>query len=139
MIRREHEFTHYFTSRVFNVLRSHVFDEIIADFVGLLRAFGQYRGDLALRCLGLESFPQYREGGRLEVYLGQSGLSDDAAAVVRGLVVRGVRNLEALAGSHAASLANLGTLGRVTFGLSQLTLEDLAAGRLDDAIPVSRA
>ena len=50
-IRQEHELTHLFVHRVFGVMRTHVFDEIVADFVGLARAFGTYRPDLALRFL----------------------------------------------------------------------------------------
>jgi hypothetical protein len=134
VIRREHEFTHYFTYRVFGVLRSHVFDELIADFAGLLRAFGHYRGDLALRCLGLESFPQYRPGGRLAVYLAQSGLSDEAGSVVRSLAFRSVRNLEALGQAQRTRLQDLAGLGRLTFGLSQLTLEELASDALVDLV-----
>lgn len=134
VIRREHEFAHYFTYRVFGVLRSHVFDELIADFVGFLCAFGHYRGDLALRCLGLESFPQCRPGGRLAVYLAQSGLSDEAGSVVRSLAFRSVRNLEALDQAQRTRLQDLAGLGRLTFGLSQLTLEELASDALVDLV-----
>jgi hypothetical protein len=60
-IRREHEFTHYFTHRVFGAMRNNVLDELVADFVGLVRTFGRYRDDLALRFFGLESFPRCRD------------------------------------------------------------------------------
>src|SRR4029078_7857581 len=50
-IRREHEITHYLTYRAVHSIRNNVFDELIADFVGLVRAFGSYRSDLALRFL----------------------------------------------------------------------------------------
>jgi hypothetical protein len=127
VLRREHEFTHYFTYRVFGVMRNHVFDELVADFVGLVRALGHYRADLALRFLGLESFPKYREGGRLEVYRGQPPLSDEAFAVVRSLTVRAARNLQQLADQRGASLQDLATLGRLTFELWNLSLEELAS------------
>ena len=63
-----------FTYRVFGSMRSHVVDELVADFVGLARGFGGYRADLALRFLGLEAFPAYRTGGRLEHYRGSLSL-----------------------------------------------------------------
>ena len=62
VIRREHECTHYFTYRVFGAMRNNLLDELIADFVGIVRAFGTYRSELALRCLGLEHHDQYRAG-----------------------------------------------------------------------------
>jgi hypothetical protein len=126
-IRREHELTHYFTHRAFGTIRNNVFDELIADFVGLARAFGHYRSDLALRFLGLEAYPAFRPGGRLEVYRGKPPLSDDAWAVARTLAVNGARNLDAFAKDQPQHLESLGALGALTFALTTLTLEELAA------------
>jgi len=126
-IRREHEITHYFTLRALKTIRNNVFDELIADFVGLVRAFGRYRADYALRFLGLEAYPAFRPGGRLEVYRGKPPLSDDAWAVARTLAVQSARNLEAFAASEPAQLQSLASLGALTFTLSTLTLEELAA------------
>ena len=128
VIRREHELTHYFVYRVFGVMRSHAFDEIVADFIGLSRAFGTYRDDLALRFLGLESFPAYRSGGRLENYRSDPPLSDDAMAVVHALAHRSVRGLRALSASWPRERwSDLAAVSRLTFELSQLTLEELAS------------
>src|SRR5207237_7151624 len=69
-IRREHEATHYFTLRAAGTMRNNLVDELVADFVGLVRTFGRYREDLALLFFGLEDFPAYREGGRLQTYRG---------------------------------------------------------------------
>ena len=126
-IRREHELTHYFTYRVFNAMRNNVFDELIADFVGLVRGFGAYRADFALRFLGLERYPNFRAGGRLEVYRGKPPLSDDAFAVARTLAVRSAHNLEAFAQAYPESLRSLQELGAVTFALTTATLEELAS------------
>jgi Family of unknown function (DUF7005) len=130
VIRRDHELTHYFTYRVFNAIRSNVFDELIADFVGLVRAFGSYRADLALRFLGLEGYPAWRAGGRLEVYRGKPPLSDDAFAVARTLAVHSARNLEAFALSNTELLRDLTTLAAVTFALTGTTLEELASSEM---------
>jgi hypothetical protein len=126
-IRREHELTHYFTLRAFKTIRNNVFDELIADFVGLARAFGAYRADLALRFLGLEAYPEFRAGGRLEVYRGKPPLSDEAWAVARTLAVHGARNLETLANAEPQRLQTLAALGALTFALTTLTLEELAS------------
>jgi hypothetical protein len=129
-IRREHELAHYFTYRVFGSMRSHVVDELVADFVGLSIGYGAYRADLALRFLGLEAFPAYRAGGRLEHYRGTPPLSDDAFAAVQKLTVRAAHNLEALAGVSGPPPGNLDATGRLTLGLVTLTIEELASADL---------
>jgi hypothetical protein len=129
-IRREHEFTHYFTYRILGAMRSHLLDEVIADFVGLVRAFGTYRPELALLFLGLESFPRYRQGGRLESYCGQPPLSDPAIKVLRCLVHRAIGNLDLFAKRHAREMQDLSGLARLTFALACLTLEELASAEL---------
>jgi hypothetical protein len=127
-IRREHELTHYFTYRVFGSMRTHVVDELVADFVGLVRGFGGYRAELALRFLGLEAFPAYRAGGRLEHYRG--ALSDDGFAAVQALAVRAARNLETLAATALPASDDLEGLGRLTLGLVTSTVEELASSEL---------
>ena len=130
VIRREHELTHYFTYRVFGSMRSHVVDELVADFVGLLIGYGAYRADLALRFLGLEAFPSYRSGGRLEHYRGTPPLSDEAFAVVQTLAVRAAHNLEALGATTPPDPGDYGAIGRLTLGLITLSIEELASADL---------
>ena len=138
-IRQEHELTHLFVHRVFGVMRTHVFDEIVADFVGLARAFGTYRPDLALRFFGLEAYPQYRAGGRLEVYRPDPPLSEGAWAVVRTLVSRAVHALDDFASRWQGSWTNLADVGALTFAISQLTLEELAAPELPALIEARKS
>jgi len=133
-IRREHELTHYFTHRAFGSIRNNVFDELIADFVGLACTFGHYRSDFALRFLGLESYPAFRPGGRLEVYRGKPPLSDEAWAVARTLAVHSARNLDAFAKDQPQHLRSLSALGALTFALSTLTLEELASPGMASAV-----
>jgi hypothetical protein len=125
VIRREHECTHYFTYRVFRSMRNNVFDELIADFVGLVRAFGGYRGDLARRFLGLEAFPAIRPGSRIEVY--RSGLSDEALGTIASLAVAATTHLQALSDDQGQVVGELTSLARLTYALSLLTLEELAS------------
>jgi hypothetical protein len=134
VIRREHEFTHYFTYRVFGAMRNNVLDELIADFVGLVRSFGRYRPELAHRFLGLEAFPAYRQGARLEAYRGAPPLSDEAFAIVVRLAHQVVTQLDAVAAEHHALLHDLGGLGRLTFMLAGFALEELASIDLPDRL-----
>jgi hypothetical protein len=139
VIRREHELTHYFVYRVFGVMRSHAFDEIVADFIGLSRAFGEYRSDLALRFLGLESFPDYREGGRLENYRADPPLAPEAEAIVRALAHRSVQGLRMLSSRWPSDRwSDLSAVAGLTFALSQLTLEELASPELPALVEARR-
>jgi hypothetical protein len=127
VIRREHECTHYFTYRVFGVMRNNLLDELIADFVGIVRAFGTYRADIARHCLGLEHPDRYRPGGRLENYRGTPPLSDAAFTVLQQLARRGVQQLDTLSRTQGTALSDLPTLARVTCALFTRPLEALAS------------
>ena len=130
VLRREHEFTHYFTYRLFDEMRNNLLDELIADFVGLQRAFGRYRADFALRFLGLESYPKRREGGRLEVYRGKPPLPDEGLDVLACLAFRVSHNLEDFCSEHTDTLNDLSGMARVTLALIGLTLEELASSEM---------
>ena len=69
VLRREHETAHYMTQRFYHSAKNEIHDEIIADFMGLTAAFGDYDPTKFLTFLGLENYPKYRVGGRLEIYL----------------------------------------------------------------------
>jgi anti-sigma regulatory factor (Ser/Thr protein kinase) len=124
-IRREHECTHYFTYRIFGAMRNNLLDEVLADLVGLLHARGKYEVDLALRFFGLEDFPQYRQGGRLESYLGTPPLSEKATEVLRSLVYRTVHNLGDYLSAHPEARNGL-PRARLVLALATLNLEELA-------------
>ncbi|HVN77221.1 MAG TPA: hypothetical protein VMT19_12965 [Thermoanaerobaculaceae bacterium] len=126
-IRREHECTHYFTLRVFGALQNNLLEELIADFVGVVSAFGEFRSDLALLFLGLEGFPAVRPGGRICNYRGTPPLSDGAFAVLARLASDGVRNLGRVAATRPDVLRGRGDLARLVCALTLLTMEELAA------------
>jgi hypothetical protein len=93
-IRIEHECTHYFTLRVLGSMRNALPDEIIADYMGIVACESSYRRDWLLRFLGLESFPRYRPGARLENYRGDPPLTDGAFTVLAAAAHRAAHNLE---------------------------------------------
>ena len=69
VLRREHEIAHYLTQRYYHSSKNELHDELIADFMGLTAAFGDYDPAKFFAFLGLENYPDYRKGGRLELYL----------------------------------------------------------------------
>lgn len=125
-IRMEHESMHYFTRRVFGSMKNRLLDELIADYAGIAHAIGRFRADWALRFLGLESYPDYRSGGRLEHYRGDPPLSDGAFRVLHRLVKRAAENLEAWSATADDATRPDGHI-RTVLALTQLTVEDLAA------------
>jgi hypothetical protein len=95
VIRLEHECAHYFTRRVLGSMRNALHDELIADYAGIVAACGRFRARWFLHFMGLEAYPYYRAGGRLENYRGQpTPLSDGAFGVLRALVYRAALGLE---------------------------------------------
>ncbi|WP_019503682.1 hypothetical protein [Pleurocapsa sp. PCC 7319] len=126
-IRLEHECTHYFTRRLFNSMQNNLLDELIADYRGIVAAIGHYRADWFLRFMGLESFPKYREEGRLQNYRGQSPLSDRAFKILQALVVAAAKNLEHFDRKYAKELKLSSNQPLMLMALTHLTLEELAS------------
>ncbi len=126
VIRREHECTHYFVYRLCGLLPHSVMDELVADFVGLVRAFGTYRADLARRFLGLEAWPTYRSGGRLEYYRGDRELAGAAFRDLVEICGRAIGQLDEVGRACLPAPRRVEKLARVVFVLSRLSLEDCA-------------
>lgn len=127
IIRREHECTHYFTRHVFSSMRNNLIDELIADYMGITAATGHFRADWLLRFFGLESFPAYREGGRLQNYRGNPPLSDAAIRVLQKLVVAAAANLEAFDRLSIPEFQHARVRPVLLKVLTQLTVEELAS------------
>ena len=131
VIRRDHECAHYLTRRLFGSMRNNLLDELIADYAGLMAATGRFRADWFLRFVGLEEFPRYRPGGRLDLYRGKPPLSDGAFRVLQALVKAAAENLERFR-------SPLGTAPTIA-ALAALRLEDLAAADAEDRLSRSVA
>ena len=86
VLRRDHECAHYLTRRIFGSMRNNLHDELLADYAGITAAAGRYRAAWFLRFLGLEGFPAYRAGGRLDLYRGDPPLSDEAFRQLHAMV-----------------------------------------------------
>ena len=94
-LRLEHECTHYFTRRVFSSMRKNIWDEILADYMGITAAHGSFNARWFLLFMGLENYPEYRPGGRLEKYVPDS-LPESALEALRGMTVTTAENLQDL-------------------------------------------
>jgi len=127
IIRREHECTHYFTRRVYSSMRNNLLDELIADYMGITAAAGRFWPDWLLRFFGLESFPLYREGGRLQNYRGNPPLSDTAFALQKKLIVAACANLEDFDRSHVPEFQHSRLQPALLKVLTRATVEELAS------------
>lgn len=125
-IRLEHECTHYFTRRVFHSMRNNLYDELLADFMGIISAVGEYRPNWFLRFMGLESYPQYREGGRLQNYRGTPPLSEKSFEILQALVKAATEKLDQFAAKHTRELSTQQGKALALVVLVHMTLEELA-------------
>jgi hypothetical protein len=120
-IRRDHECAHYFTRRLFGSMRNHAHDELMADWAGLVGATGRFRAGWFLRFLGLEDYPRFRAGGRLEIY--RAELSDEAFTALQEVVRSAALNLE----SFDAPTDTLADRARMLAALASVRLDEIAS------------
>lgn len=67
VIRKYHECTHFICRKLYPDKKDAVWDELVADAVGILAAFGKYDADMGKLFLGIEG--NTYTGGRLENYV----------------------------------------------------------------------
>jgi hypothetical protein len=115
-IRLEHECTHYFTRRVLGSMNNRLFDELIADYIGIVRATGRFRADWFLEFMK----------GRLGNYRGT--LSEGAFGVLRRAVAQGASTLERFDAEMGGDPGRPAELARRILALAAGRLEDLASG-----------
>ena len=135
-IRLHHESCHYTIRRLFPKMKFGLQDELVADFAGLMGAFGTFRAADFLLFMGLENFPVRRRGGRLENYARELCSDAGNAAAAGQLLVEAARNLERFFGSWIPLRYSAEKL-RVLAVLTWLPLETLAspgAGEVLDSL-----
>jgi hypothetical protein len=135
-IRLEHECTHYFMRQAFGSMRKSLLDELVADYMALVEAFGGYRAEYFLRFMGLESYPPYRAGGRLQNYRGSPPLSDGAYAVLPRVVKRAAQTLGRLDPSEGRGPLAEADKARLITALTRVGLEGFAS---NEAAPLLAA
>lgn len=126
-IRLEHECAHYFTRRVFGMMRNTLHDELLADYAGITAACGRYRADWFLRFMGLEAFPLYRQGGRFEQYGETASLSDPASIERRRMVHDASRQLEAFDAELPTAARTMLGRAAVLAAIADRTIDEIAS------------
>ena len=95
-IRFYHECTHFICRRLFPEQKEPLWDELLADAVGLYASFGRYMPELAALFLGVS--PDGYTGGRLENYVSSA---ENIDALARN-VYRAVFRLDGIIRSYGA-------------------------------------
>lgn len=89
-IRLEHECTHWYTLKRYGRASNNLHDELVADYIGIAKTLGSYNKEWMLAFMGLENYPQYREGSRLENYIDRIDISGDSfqdlTAIIRNAI-----------------------------------------------------
>ena len=127
MIRLHHECVHFFTLRVFGSMNNNLLDEVLADYMGIRGANGSYQAKWFLSFMGLENYPNYREGGRMQNYLGNPPVSQDCFKVLQKLLVSVAKNLEIFDSKMPKGPGTLTQQASLLMALTSLTLEEMGA------------
>jgi hypothetical protein len=102
-LRLEHELTHLATKRLVGQMRLNLFDELVADCMGMVAALGRFDAQLFARCLGIPESRKPIADGRWRCYTHELNHAD-LVVVVDLLLIR-ARELEGLLQEHKALLA----------------------------------
>lgn len=129
-IRSEHECTHTLTLRLYAVSRNNALDELFCDYMGIVAYAGRFRSDWLNRFMGLEAYPGYREGGRLQNYLGDPPLSAGAFAVLQSLVHAAAEQLDRFDRAQFGDGEGPMARGTALTSIVEMTLEELATDGL---------
>ena len=92
-MRLHHEIAHYFTLRRFSSVAHNLHNEIVADYAGICAGYGRYNPEWFLKFMGLEDYPNYRKGGRLENYLSTDNISEEAYEILKTIIFRAAINI----------------------------------------------
>jgi hypothetical protein len=111
-------------------MRKSLLDELVADYMGMVEALGQFDAGLFLHFMGLEDYPRYRDGGRLQNYRGSPPLSPGAFAVLPSIARRAAESLAAYDSRCRGGRLGMADKARMIIALLTIGLEGLAS---DDA------
>jgi hypothetical protein len=95
-IRLEHEGCHYLVRRFYPRIVFGLHDELVADFAGLMSAFGEFRAACFLRFMGIDDSGVAQPTGRFAHYQRPLTEHPEAKAAVGRLLVAAAQNLEAM-------------------------------------------
>jgi len=111
-------------------MRNNMLDEILADYLAIHAIKDHFDASLFLHFVGLEDYPNYRTGGRMENYKGSPLLSEDAFQVLSEIVYQAANNLEKFDIRLKNTMNPPDIFDRLTV-LTQFSLEELALLEVD--------
>lgn len=126
-IRKEHEFTHLYTLKKYGHATNNLHDELIADYIGIIKTIWNYNKVWMLTFMGLENYPHYREGARLENYVKESKLSADDFKQLITIIKNAIENIAVFDKSVGKIKSTKDQICRI-HALCEISLIDLASG-----------
>ncbi len=126
-IRKEHEFTHLYTLKKYGHATNNLHDELIADYIGIIKTIWNYNKVWMLTFMGLENYPHYREGARLENYVKESKLSPDDFKQLITIIKNAIENIAVFDKSVGKIKSTKDQICRI-HALCEISLIDLASG-----------
>lgn len=126
LIREEHECTHLYTLKKFGTASNNLHDELIADYIGIVKAIGKYNKSWMLMFMGLENYPKYRQGARLENYIADNKLSKEDFKQLVKIVKMAIENIAVFHESQGNLQSNIDQMCRID-ALCETSLEELSS------------
>ena len=125
-IREEHECTHLYTLKKFGIASNNLHDELIADYIGIVKTIGKYNKSWMFMFMGLENYPKYRQGARLENYVPDDKLSKDDFIKLVEIVKMAIENISIFDESAGKLQSNIDQICRID-ALCETSLEELSS------------
>lgn len=125
-IREEHECTHLYTLKKFGVASNNLHDELIADYIGIVKTIGTYNKSWMLMFMGLENYPKYRQGARLENYTSANKLSKEDFKQLVTIIKMAIENISIFHESLGNLQLNRDQMCRID-ALCDTSLEELSS------------
>lgn len=94
IIRIEHECTHLYTLNKYGSASNNLHDELIADYVGICMALGNFNKNWMLHFFGLNDYPKYKKGARLENYLGNIKIDSVDFTNLLSIINSAIQNID---------------------------------------------
>jgi hypothetical protein len=125
-IREEHECTHLYTLKKYGVASNNLHDELIADYIGIVKTIGKYNKSWMLMFMGLEDYPKYRQGARLENYISDNKLSQEDFKKLIEIIKIAIENISIFDESQGKLQSNIDQMCRID-ALCETSLEELSS------------
>jgi hypothetical protein len=125
-IREEHECTHLYTLKKYGIASNNLHDELIADYIGIVKTIGKYNKSWMLMFMGLENYPKYRQGARLENYMSDDKLSKEDFKQLVTIIKMAIENISIFDESQGKLQSNLDQMCRID-ALCETSLEELSS------------